>query len=105
MPSTRWRNVAAAWITSPPTTMAVRDATVGPLSGTIEVSCGAISTSSTGTPNCSATSCGKDADVTLCRELDRCDAGQLDLATPRETGPVPGEGKANASRCLFTRGP
>jgi hypothetical protein len=43
----------------PPTTIAVRDATVGPESGTIEVSCGAISTSSYSTPSVSATSCGK----------------------------------------------
>ena len=46
-------------MTIPPTTIAVRDATVGPLSGTIEVSCGAISTASIGTPRASAASCGK----------------------------------------------
>ncbi len=33
-------------MTMPPTTMAVRDATVGPLSGTMAVSAAAISTSS-----------------------------------------------------------
>ena len=46
-------------MTIPPTTIAVRDATVGPLSGTYAVSCGAISTASTGTSRASATSCGK----------------------------------------------
>jgi CO/xanthine dehydrogenase Mo-binding subunit len=39
--------------------MAVRDATVGPEFGTMDVSCGAISTSSYSTPSASATSCGK----------------------------------------------
>ena len=46
-------------MSSPPTTIAVREATVGPRSGTIEVSCGAISTSPNSTPSVSATSCGK----------------------------------------------
>ncbi len=42
-----------------PTTIAVRDATVGPLSGTTEVSGTAISTASYGTPSSCETSCGK----------------------------------------------
>ena len=40
-------------------TIVVRDATVGPLSGTRDVSCGATSTASLGTPSASATSCGR----------------------------------------------
>ena len=39
----------------PPTTMQVREATVGPLSGTRPVSGGAISTNSAGTPRASPT--------------------------------------------------
>jgi hypothetical protein len=39
--------------------MAVLLATVGPESGTIEVSCGAIVTASMSTPSSSAASCGK----------------------------------------------
>ncbi len=46
-------------MSSRPTTIAVRLATVGPESGTIEVSCGAISTASYGTPSSAATICGK----------------------------------------------
>jgi hypothetical protein len=49
----------AAVSTSFPTTMHVRDATVGPLSGTIDVSGCAISTASTGTPSVSAAICAK----------------------------------------------
>ena len=43
----------------PPTTIAVREATVGPESGTNAVSWGATSTSSTSIPSSAATSCGK----------------------------------------------
>ena len=46
-------------MSSPPTTIAVREATVGPESGTNAVSWGAISTSSTSMPSSAATSCGK----------------------------------------------
>ena len=46
-------------MTSPPTTMAVRDATVGPQSGTMLVSCGATSTASAPMPSSAATSWGK----------------------------------------------
>ncbi len=49
----------AAWMSNPPTTIAVREATVGPESGTNAVSCGAMSTDSKGTSSASATSCGK----------------------------------------------
>ena len=46
-------------MSSPPTTIAVREATVGPESGTNEVSCGAISTSSMSSSSSAATSWGK----------------------------------------------
>ena len=49
----------AALISRPPTTIAVREATVGPESGTIEVSWGAMVSASIGTPSSSATTCGR----------------------------------------------
>ena len=59
MRSTASRSRLAALISSPPTTIAVRDATVGPESGTTAVSGAASSTASIGTSSASATSCGK----------------------------------------------
>ena len=53
--STSARRWAAADARSPPTTIVVRDATVGPLSGTSDVSRGATSTSSWLMPRASAT--------------------------------------------------
>ncbi len=58
-PSTSSRSRRAAATSIPPTTIAVREATVGPEFGTIAVSCGAIATASTGTPSSAATSCGR----------------------------------------------
>ncbi len=58
-PSTSALSLRAAWTSMPPTTIAVREATVGPELGTIEVSCGAISTASMSTSSSPATSCGK----------------------------------------------
>ena len=90
--------------------MAVRDATVGPESGTIEVSCGAISTSSYSTPSASATSWGKIVFVPWPISVDAvririrpssvsssdCDRCELDLAGAGEAGTMPGQRQADA---------
>ena len=111
--------VAAALMSSPPTTIAVRLATVGPESGTKAVSCGAISTSSIGTPSASPTSCGKivlvpwpiSVEAVRMRiaavggELDRRDGRELDLARAGEAGAVPGERQADAGGDPLGPGP
>ena len=116
--STTSRSRRAALMSSPPTTIAVRLATVGPESGTSAVSCGAISTSSTAMPSSAATNCGKDRlrplphlgragqdpDAALGGELEGGDARELHLAGAREAGAVPGEGHADPGRAPVAAG-
>ena len=64
-PRRRARSRRAAVTSRPPTTIAVRDATVGPESGTSAVSGRAISTASYGTPSSAATSWGRIVDGPL----------------------------------------
>jgi hypothetical protein len=52
-------SLRAAFCATPPTTIVVRLATVGPLSGTCAVSWGALRTRASGRPSVSATICGK----------------------------------------------
>ena len=101
---------------SPPTTIAVRDATVGPESGTNARVLGAISTASYGTPSSAATSCGKIVLVPCpisvepvrmtirpspVSSSDATDA-ETDLARAREAGAVPGERQPDAVRAPAT---
>ena len=105
---------------SPPTTIAVRDATVGPESGTIEVSWRRHARRRRRRrPSSSATSCGKivfvpwpisveprqDPDAAVRRQLERRDARELDLAAAGEAGAVPGEGEADPRRDAIAAGP
>ena len=102
----------------PPTTIAVRDATVGPLSGTKAVSwrreLDVVVRDAEGLadelredrlgPLAHLGRGGQDADPALGGELDRGDARELDLARAREPGTVPGEGEADAAgRALAAR--
>src|SRR5262249_44812672 len=48
---------------------------------------------------------GEDPDAAIRAELERGDARQLDLATPREPGTVPGEGDADPRRRAVTARP
>ena len=103
----------AALITSPPTTIAVRDATVGPLSGTIDVSCGRhLDLVRRRCPSSAATSCGKivlvpwPISVDAVRTRIRPSPVSSRLATlasltspePGEAGAVPGQREADAAR-------
>ena len=116
--STCSRSRRAALMSRPPTTIAVRDATVGPLSGTKAVSWGASSTSVVRDAEGLADELredrlgalphlgrgGQDADPALGGQLERGDAGELDLARAGEPGAVPGEREADA-RSPSGRGP
>ena len=96
-------------MSSPPTTIAVRDATVGPESGTIAVSCGAISTASMSRLELGGHDLGEDRlralahlgrrredpDPTLGGQLEAHDRAHLRLAGAGEAGPVPGQGEAD----------
>ena len=111
--STSARSRSAASMTRPPTTIAVRDATVGPLSGTIEVSRAPSRPPRSATPSVSATSCGKIVLVPWPISVEairtrivavrgraprRATLRQLDLAAAGEPGAVPGEREADAVR-------
>ena len=104
-------------MSSPPTTIAVRDATVGPESGTYAVSWGAISTASNGTPRASATSCGKIVFVPwpISVEATRMsmrpsavsssDATDASLTSPEPVNPAPCQASARPTPEASRSGP
>ena len=97
-------------MTRPPTTIAVRDATVGPLSGTSEVSTGARSTSLLADAQLRGHELREDGLGPLAHlgrahqdgrpavgvQVQVHDALELDLAAAREPGAVPGERQTDA---------
>ncbi len=92
---------AAARTTRPPTIIVVREATVGPLFGTSDVSCGRHLDVVDGTPSASAAICARtvrepwpisvesieDADRAVVRQLDAGDAREVVLAAAGEPAP------------------